>query len=134
KTASVAVALRKNVLQNEPAWQKEGKLPPGVSQYLFGGSATVIATLDESEQFPSDVSLYVSFLSNKDAPAFVADDTKFFILDGTGQQLRRLSLDEIKYGIQLSVAQNWKGGNYPPPPPPSPQRQYTISGVQNGNY
>jgi hypothetical protein len=73
-------------------------------------------------------------LSSKNAPVFVADDMKFFVLDGTGQQLRHVSLDEIKYGIQLSVAQNWKGGNYPPPPPPSPQRQYTISGVENGNY
>jgi hypothetical protein len=84
-------------------------------------------------QYPSHVFLNV-YVASKDAAPFVADDTKFFILDGTGQQLRHVSLDEIKYGIQLQVAQNWKGGNYPPPPPPSPQRQYTISGVQNGNY
>ena len=62
------------------------------------------------------------------------DDLKLFVLDGTGQQLRHVSLDEIKYGIQLSVAQSRKGGNYPTPPPPSPQRQYTISGVENGTY
>jgi len=133
KTASVAVGLRKNVLRNDPAWQKEGKLDPGVSQLLFGG-VTMRAELAEFEELPNDVFLYVGFYSSKDAPAFVADDTKFFILDGAGQQLRHVSLDEIKYGIQLSVAQNWKGGNYPPPPPPSPQRQYTISGEQNSNY
>src|ERR1700685_1097610 len=92
-----------------------------------------LAQLAESEQYPSDVFLKV-YVASKDAAPFAADDTKFFILDGTGQQLRHVSLDEIKYGIQLQVAQNWKGGNYPPPPPPSPQRQYTISGVQNGNY
>jgi hypothetical protein len=74
----------------------------------------------------------VSFFS-KDAPPFAVDDNKFFVLDGTGQQLRHVSLDEIKYSIQLSVAQNWKGGNYPPPPAPV-SRQYTISGTDNGNY
>jgi membrane-associated protease RseP (regulator of RpoE activity) len=133
KVTSVAVVLRKNFLKNDPSWQQESKLPPSVSQLIFGGSAVLIAQLGESEQYPSDVFLNVS-ISSKDAAPFVADDEKFFVLDGTNQQLRHVSLDEIKYGIQLSVAQNWKGGNYPPPPPPSPQRQYTISGVQNGNY
>jgi len=133
KTASVVVVLRKNFLKNDPSWQQESKSPPGVSQLIFGGSAGVLAQLAESEQYPSDVFLKV-YVASKDAVPFAPDDTKFFILDGTGQQLRHVSLDEIKYGIQLQVAQNWKGGNYPPPPPPSPQRQYTISGVQNGNY
>ena len=136
KTASVTVALRKKLLQNDASWQQESKLAPAVGQFIFGGTAQLTAQLVESEQFPSHVALNVYFtsFSGKDTSAFVADDTKFFILDGTGQQLRHLSLDEIKYGIQLSVAQNWKGGNYPPPPPPSPHRQYTISGVENGNY
>jgi membrane-associated protease RseP (regulator of RpoE activity) len=133
KTASVAVALRKNFLKNDQPWQQESKSPPGVSQWIFGGSAAIMARLAQSDQFPSDVFLYVG-IASKDSAAFVADDTKFFILDGTGQQLRHVSLDEIKYGIQLSVAQNWKGGHYPPPPPPATQRQYTISGIQNGNY
>jgi hypothetical protein len=133
RTASVAVALRKNLLKNDPLWQQESKSPPGVSQLIFGGSAGVLAQLAEFEQYPSHVFLNVN-VASRDAAPFVADDRKFFILDGTGQQLRHVSLEEIQYGIQLQVAQNWKGGNYPPPPPPSPQRQYTISGMQNGNY
>lgn len=133
KTAIVAVELRKKLLENDTQWLQESKLPPSVSQLIFGGSAGVGASLGQYGQLLNHVMLGVYIIS-KDAPAFVVDDTKFFVLDGTGQQLRHVSLDEIKYGIQLSVAQNWKGGNYPPPPPPSPQRQYTISGVQNGNY
>jgi hypothetical protein len=133
KTFVVTVGTRKRLLANDVQWQSERTMPPGVSQIIFGGSVGVLAQLAESEQYPSDVFLFVH-VASKDAAPFVADDTKFFILDGTGQQLRHVSLDEIKYGIQLQVAQNWKGGNYPPPPPPSPQRQYTISGVQNGNY
>lgn len=133
KTASATVALRKNLQRNEPWWQQETKMAPAVGQFIFSGSATVTANLGQTEQFPSDLFLNVS-IASKDAAAFAVDDTKFFVLDGTGQQLRHVSLDEIKYGIQLSVAQNWKGGNYPQPPPPSPQRQYTISGVDNGNY
>ncbi len=133
KTVSVLATLRKNLLRNEAWWQQESKLAPAVGQFIFGGSAAITASLFQTEQFPSDLFLNVS-IASKDAAAFAVDDTKFFVLDGTGQQLRHLSLDEIKYGIQLSVAQNWKGGNYPQPPPPSPQRQYTISGVENGNY
>ena len=133
KTLAVVVDVRKHLLANDPQWQNESKLPPAVGQSIFGGSAAITASLFQTEQYPNDAFLVV-YISSKDAPSFVADDMKFFVLDGTGQQLRHVSLDEIKYGIQLSVAQNWKGGNYPPPPPPSPQRQYTISGVENGNY
>lgn len=133
KTTNVTVARRKNVWANEAGWQQEIKLPPGVSQYIFGGSVAATATLTQTEQRPSNIFLLVSIYS-KDAPPFAVDDLKFFVLDGTNQQLRHVSLDEIKYGIQLEVARNWKGGNYPPPPPPSPQRQYTISGMENGNY
>jgi hypothetical protein len=104
-----------------------------VSQFIFGGNATIAAALNQGEQYPDHAYLGVS-IASKNAPPFVADDMRFFVLDGTGQQLRHVSLDEIKYAIQLTVAQNRKGGNYPPPPPPSPQRQYTISGVENGNY
>jgi membrane-associated protease RseP (regulator of RpoE activity) len=133
KTINVAVALRKNVWANDAGWQQEIKLPPAISQFIFGGSAAISARLTQTEQNPNDVFLFVFFYS-KDAPPFTADDLKFFVLDGTNQQLRHVSLDEIRYGIQLEVARNWKGGNYPPPPPPSPQRQYTISGMENGNY
>ncbi len=133
KTVSVLATLRKKLLRNEAWWQQESKLAPAVGQFIFGGSAAVTANLAQTEQFPNHLFLNVS-IASKDATAFAIDDTKFFVLDGTGQQLRHVSLDEIKYGIQLSVAQNWKGGNYPQPPPPSSQRQYTISGVENGNY
>src|SRR5205823_4945042 len=118
KTIAVTVAARKRLLANDAGWQQEGKAMPAVSQFIFGGSAQVQVALSEAEQYPNHAFLMISIYS-KDAPSFVADDMKFFVLDGTGQQLRRLSLDEIKYGIQLSLAQNWKGGNYPPPPPPS---------------
>lgn len=130
KTANVVVELRKTMYAKE--LQEESKLPPTVAQSIFGGSAVVAARLYQVGQFPNVV--LVASIASKDAPAFIADDTKFFVLDGTGQQLQHVSLDQIRYGIQLSVAQNWKGGNYPPPPPPSSQRQYTISGMENGNY
>jgi membrane-associated protease RseP (regulator of RpoE activity) len=133
KTVVVTVGARKRLLANDAQWQAESKAPPGVSQLVFGGRAGVLAQLAELEQYPNHVFLNV-YVASKDAAPFVADDTKFFVLDGTGQQLRHVSIDEIKYAIQLQVAQNWKGGNYPAPPPPSPQRQYTITGVQNGNY
>ncbi len=133
KTLGVVVDTRNHMLANDPQWQKESTFPPGVAQFIFGGSAAITAAVFQTGQYPSDAFLTLSIYS-KNAPAFTVDDMKFFVLDGTGQQLRHVSLDEIKYGIQLSVARNWKGGNYPPPPPPSPQRQYTISGVENGNY
>jgi len=133
KTIAVTVGARKHLLANDPQWQNEIKSPPAVGQFIFGRTSAVVASLWQSEQYPNDVFLSVYFF-NKDTPSFIADDMKFFVLDGTGQQLRHVALDEIKYGIQLAVARSWKGGNYPPPPPPSPQRQYTISGVENGNY
>jgi len=133
KTFVVTVGARKRLLANDAQWQAESKFPPGVSQFIFSGNAAIGATLFQSEQYPNDAFLGV-YIFSKDAPSFTVDDTKFFVLDGTGQQLRHVSLDEIKYQIQLLVAQNWKGGNYPAPPPPSSQRQYTISGVENGNY
>ncbi len=133
KTIAVKVGLRKHLLANDPQWQNEGKLPPGVAQFIFSGSAMVAVGLSRADQYPNHVFLFVNVYS-KDASSFVPDDMKFFVLDGTGQQLRHVSLDEIKYGIQLSVGQSWRGGTYPAPPPPSPQRQYTISGVENGNY
>ena len=133
KTIAVTVGVRKHLLANDAQWQKESSLPPAVGQTIFAESGEVTALLAQSEQYPNDVFLYL-YIDSKDAPAFAVDDLRFFVLDGTSQQLRHVSLDEIKYGIQLEVARNWKGGNYPPPPPPSPQRQYTISGVDNGNY
>jgi membrane-associated protease RseP (regulator of RpoE activity) len=133
KSVAVTVGVRKHLLANDAQWQKERTLNPGVGQMIFGGSASVVVGLGQTERYPNDVILIPAIFS-KNVPPFAADDLKFFVLDGTGQQLRHVSLDEIKYGIQLTVARNWKGGNYPPPPPPSPQRQYTISGTDNGNY
>ena len=133
KTINVTVGLRKNVWANDPAWQQEAKVEPGISQYIFGGSVAATAALFQTEQQPNNVFLHIGIYS-KDAPAFTVDDLKFFVLDGTNQQLRHISLEEIKFGIELEVARSWKAGNYPPPPPPSPQRQYTISGMENGNY
>jgi|HubBroStandDraft_5_1064220.scaffolds.fasta_scaffold69004_1 membrane-associated protease RseP (regulator of RpoE activity) len=131
---AVRVGSKKRLLANDPQWQEYKKFPPAVGQFIFGRTAAIQATLFLSEQYPNDAFLGIHIESGKDAPSFTVDDTKLFVLDGTGQQLRHVSLDEIKYQIQVLVAQNWKGGNYPPPPPPSPQRQYTISGIENGNY
>src|SRR5439155_124807 len=133
RTASVPVESTKKVWERDADWIQDTKLPPAVGQVLFRGSATVLTNLAQMPQYQSCVFLDVH-VTNKDADALVADDAKFFVLDGTGQQLRHVSLDEIKYNVQLSVEQNWRGGNSPPPPPPPPQRQYTISGVENGNY
>src|SRR4029077_6663627 len=134
KTIAVTVGVRKRLMANDAAWLQESKAPPAVSQPIFGGNALVTAAIFQQEQYPDHAFLYVWIYSSKDAPTFIADDMKFFVLDGSNQQLGHVSLEEIKYGIQFSVAQNWRGGNYPPPPPPSPQRQYTISGMENGNY
>ena len=133
KTLTAVVDSLKHLLENDPTYQAESKQPPGVAQSIFGGSATIGAYLYQVAEDPEFARLIVSIYS-KNAPAFAVDDGKFFILDGMRQQLKHLSLDEIKYAIQQSVAQNWKGGNYPPPPPPSPQQQYTLSGVERGNY
>jgi PDZ domain len=115
RTADVTVALRKNVMRNDPAWQQESKYPPTVGQMVFGGTAQVMANLALTERYPRDVLLNVS-VANKSATAFNIDDAKFFVLDGTGQQLRHVSLDEIKYAIQLQVARNWRGGTIRPRP------------------
>jgi PDZ domain len=130
KEIGVTVKSRKRVYGNDPDWKKASTAPPGVCQFIFSGTARVTAALSEFEQQPNEAFLQISIVS-KDPLPFVVDDKKFFVIDGMGQQLRHVSLEEIKYGIQLSVTQNWKGTNYPPPPS-SPQ--YTISGVENGNY
>jgi hypothetical protein len=132
-TIGVTVWARKHLLANDADWQNEGKFPPAIAQLILADSASVTATLSQMDRHPNSIFLYL-YLYSKNAPSFIADDLKFFVLDGTNQQLRHVSLEEIKYGIQLEVAHNWKGGNYPPPAPPSPQRQYTIAGVENGNY
>lgn len=133
KTLTVVVDTRKHLFENDPAYQNQSKLPPAVTQLILGGSAQITARLAQTPDLSSYVRLDL-FVQSKDAPAFEVDDRKFFVLDGTRKQLRHISLDEIKYDIQSNVAKNWRGTDYPPPPPPPPQQQYTITGVERGNY
>ncbi len=70
---------------------------------------------------------------NKDSQPILLNDAKFFVLDSQHQQLHRVTMDEIKYALELSVAQNSRGSTYPAPPPASP-RQYTITGTESGSY
>jgi membrane-associated protease RseP (regulator of RpoE activity) len=107
-------------------------MPPGVGQQIFDGHAAVTVGVSQASSQPQSVTVWV-LLSNIDAPIVSVDDSKFFVLDGQGQQLRHLSLEEVKYSIQSWVAQNLHGGNNPPPPPPL-QHHYIITGTQNGNY
>jgi hypothetical protein len=123
--ATVTLARRGDVYPNE------AKLPPTISQPLFDGRMGVSAGL--ARQNTNSVILYILF-TNPELPSFKVDDAKFFILDGDGQQLQRLSLDEVRFSIQQLVAQNWHGGNYPPPTPPPPQRRYVITGTELSNY
>ncbi len=124
---SVLVERRGKVYPQEAKW------PPTVVQTIFDGRASVLTSIAQIPGQPQSITLWVLF-ANRDAPLLSVDDAKFFVLDGQGQQLRRLTLDELKYSIQLWVAQNWRGGYYPPPTPPLPQRQYTITGTETGNY
>jgi PDZ domain-containing protein len=102
-----------------------------VEQPICGGRAMVTAAISPFNT--ESVLVYVG-LSSDNCPAFVPDDAKFFILDGNGQQLNRETLDQIKYGVQLYVAQNWRDGVYPPPTPPPPTERYTIGTDTSGNY
>jgi hypothetical protein len=134
KTLTVVVDTRKHLYENDPGYQSQNKLPPAVRQPILGGSASVVARLGRLESDSPGIVHLQLWVVSKDAPAFEVDDKKFFVLDGTRQQLRHISLDEIKYTIQSDLAQKWRGGDYPPPPPPPPQQQYTLSGVERGNY
>lgn len=102
-----------------------------LEQPIFGGHAMILAAI--SPYNAESVLVYIKF-SSDNSPAFLPDDAKFFVLDGNGEQLRRETLDQIKYGVQLYVAQNWRDGVYPPPTPPPPSERYTISTDSSGNY
>ena len=134
KNLTVVVDTRKHVYENDPAYQNERKLAPAVGQYILGGSVSVSAFLFQKESDAPGYAHLELLIASKDAPPFEVDDRKFFVLDGTRQQLRHISLDELKYDIQRDVARYWRGGDYPPPPPPPAQQQYTLSGVERGNY
>jgi predicted metalloprotease with PDZ domain len=45
KTLGVVVDARNHMLANDPQWQKESTFPPGVAQFIFGGSAAITAGL-----------------------------------------------------------------------------------------
>lgn len=111
----------------------EAKTPPSVFQMVFEGHAGISAAMSQVPSQSQSVIVWL-LLANGDAAPVAVDDSKFFVLDGQGQQLRHMSLDEVKYSIQTWLAQNWRGGNYPPPTPPPPQHRYTITGTENGNY
>lgn len=114
-------------------YPEELNMHPSVSQLLFDGHLAIVAAVSQAPSQPQSVMVWF-VLSNLDAPLTAVNDSKFFVLDGQGQQLRHLSLDEVKYSIQSWLAQNWHGGNYPRPTPPPPQRRYVITGSENGNY
>jgi hypothetical protein len=114
-------------------YPEEMKGPPAVGQKFFGAHAAVVTTIAKDDGDPQHLTVWFYF-SNVDAPLFKLDETKFFVLDGQGQQLRGLSMDEVKYSIQLYLAQNLRAGNYVPPPPPPARPSYRIEGTESGNY
>jgi hypothetical protein len=125
--ARVAVEPRAKVYPDET------KMPPSIGQLVFGDRANVLVAVAQAPDQPQSIVVWI-MLANREAPVFNVDDAKFFVLDGQGQQLQRLALDEVRYSIQLWVAQNWRGGNYPPPTPPPPTRRFTITGSETGTY
>jgi hypothetical protein len=112
-------------------YPQEAQMPPAISQLILDGHAGVTALLAQDNAQRVFLRLV---LFNADVPSLKLDDAKFFVLDGQRQQLHHVALSEIQYSIQTSVAQNMHSGSYTPPPPPSPQRQYVITGTENGNY
>jgi membrane-associated protease RseP (regulator of RpoE activity) len=133
RTIRVAVGVREHLLASDSTGQKESPFAPSLVESIFDGHARLSVGMFQNEQyFPHHAFVFVN-VYNHDTDPFIADDVKFFVVDGTGQQLRHVALDEIKYSIQLSVARNWRGGNYAPPLLPS-RHEYTISGVQSGHY
>jgi hypothetical protein len=112
---------------------EEANRPPTVSQFVFDDHAVLSVVLSQSPSQPQSLIVWLRLI-NFDGPMLSVDDSKFFLLDGQGQQLRHMSVDEVKYSIQLWLSQNWRGGNYPPPTPPPPQHRYLITGTETGNY
>lgn len=129
----VTVRIKKYLYSNDPAYRQEREAPPGVDQPILGGRGRVLARMFRSERDPSQVFLKI-MVQIQSGPPVQLDDSRYFVLDGTGQQARHVSLEELKYSIGLSVASNWKGGNYAPPPPPPSQPQYIVSSTATGSY
>jgi hypothetical protein len=112
-------------------YPQEAQMPPAVSQLILDGHAGITAVLAQDNAQRVFLRLAVF---NPAVPSLKLDDAKFFVLDGQRQQLHHVTLPEIQYSIETSVAQNMHSGSYTPPPPPSSQRQYVITGSENGNY
>ena len=110
---------------------ESGQRPDG-SQLVFDGRVSVSATISLAPSRPQSVLVSLR-LTNRDAPPITLDDAKFFLLDGGGRQLRRLSLDEVKYPVEYLVTQISGSGAYPPTPAP-PRRGYIIAANPDGSY
>ena len=126
-SADIVVASRGDV------YPGEAKAPPTISQNVLGGHFRIRAALSQTPSQQQSV-LLLLWIANDDGPVTRIDDAKFFLLDGQGQQLQRQTLAQMKYPIQLWLAQNWRAGNYPPPNPPPAQHRYAITGTTNGTY
>lgn len=111
----------------------DSKAAPSVAQRVLGGHAVLTAALSQTPSKPQAVMLWL-MLSSLDAPDASLDDSKCFVLDSQGRQLRHLSLGEVQYAIQSWLAEDSYGGSYPPVTTPAPQPRYVISSGENGNY
>jgi hypothetical protein len=78
----------------------ESTQPPAITQYIFDGHASITALISQTPSQLQSVNA-LPYLSNIDLPPLSVDDAKFFVLDGNGQQLRHMSLEEVRYPIQL---------------------------------
>ncbi len=110
---------------------KGGVSPPGISQYVMDGHTAVTAFL---EQWGPEIVALSLYFTNKSAPTFEVNQSKFFLLDGEGQPTRRLSHEEVRYSIDLWVSKHWREGSHPPPALPVPQQRYTIVTDASGKY
>ena len=110
----------------------EASLPPAISDTVFD-DWDITMLLGQAANTPNGVTLWVRIASESDSPVMNLNIGKFFILDGTQQQLSEVTGDQMKYVIEQTVAQNLRGGNYVLPPPQA-QKRYTITGTGSGTY
>jgi membrane-associated protease RseP (regulator of RpoE activity) len=113
-------------------YPQESNSPSGISQTIFGGHTVITASVGQDE--PHRIYLWLFVSNGANSRNLTLDDSKFFVLDGSRRQLHHVTLNEITYSLQTSIAQNMRAGSYTPPPPPRESRQYTITGAENGNY
>jgi hypothetical protein len=110
---------------------KRSGSPPGISQYIMDGHTAITVFL---EQWGPEVVALSLYFTNKSAPEFEVNPSKFFLLDAEGQPMRRLSIDEVKYSIDLWVSKHWREGSHPSSALPVPQQRYTIATDASGKY